>query len=125
MSVLHRNSSSHSIISGVSSVGQKPKSSMSTRSISSSTKTNLESAAVYATNCIKYKTRPMTCVKFNSKTNSIEIWGDRMKANDWKAAMETLRADVIAHSVCIKNKRFTGNLETSYDTLSSAMEAPK
>lgn len=95
----------------------------SVRSFASSTKDNFGYA--YTTNCAKYKIRPMQCVKINSKANSIEIWGDRLKAADWQAAMEALSNDISTHHVRIKNRRYTGNSGITYDTFSSVTAAPK
>lgn len=79
----------------------------------------------YAANCEKYKTRPVPYVKVNLKTNSVEVYGDRMKGEEWQAVMEALSTDVSTHHVRIKNKRYVENLAIDYDTLSSVMAAPK
>jgi len=59
------------------------------------------------------------------KANSIEILGDRMKAEDWQAAIESLSTDTGTHHVRIKNKRYTEQLAKKYDTFAKVVEAPK
>jgi len=80
---------------------------------------------IYTDICGKYKIRPVPWVKFSGKTNSIEILGARMKADDWQAAIEALSTDTSTHHVRIKNKRYTDHLAKNYDTFCSVMEAPK
>jgi hypothetical protein len=82
-------------------------------------------ASSYAAVCEKYKTRPVPYVKVNVKANSVEVYGDRMKGEEWQAAMEALSTDVSTHHVRIKNKRYVENLAVGFDTLSSVMAAPK
>ncbi|XP_050436538.1 centrosomal protein of 78 kDa [Adelges cooleyi] len=81
--------------------------------------------ALYALACVKYSTRLSHCVKISDKKNSVEITGDRMKADDWQAAMEALSNDTVTHHVLIKNRRHPDIIARSYDTLSSALSVPK
>jgi len=64
-------------------------------------------------------------VKFSVKTNSIEILGERMKVDDWRAALEALSTDTSTHHVRIKNKRYTEALARNYATFGSVIGAPK
>lgn len=50
---------------------------------------------------------------------------DRMKADEWLAAMEALSTDTSTHYVRIKNKRYTEQLSKNYDTFCSVAGAPK
>lgn len=126
MSSMQRLSSSISTNSKRSFHSQKEKSFISVkseRSLLSSVKSPFIN--IYKTACAKWKTRQMPCVKVNDKTNSIEVIGDRMKADDWQATMEALSSDVTTHYVCVKNKRYIGDLMKNYDTFSSVTEVPK
>lgn len=126
MSVSKRCVSSKSTVStcGSGDERRKPATSIkSERSFDSCTKNTFN--PIYATTCANYKTRPMPCVKFNSKTNSIEVLGDRLKANDWKAVMEAIRTDTSAHHIRVKNKQYAGNLAKEYETFTQALGAPK
>jgi len=80
---------------------------------------------VYTALCGKYETRPVPWVKYNVKTNSVEILGDRMKAMDWQVVMEDLSTDTSTHHVRIANKSYTRELLKNYPTFSSVIEAPK
>jgi len=95
----------------------------SERSFRSSDKDSF--VTIYAAVCAKYKTRPVQGVKVNGKTNFVEVLGDRMKADDWQAAMEALSIDSNTHHLRVKNRRYMDNLYKDYNTFSSAMEAPK
>jgi len=125
MSVGHSSKSNGSRI--FSSLGQKRKTSLSTirsnESFESSAKHNY--GLIYTAVCGKYKTRPVPWVKCSIKTNSIEILGDRMKADDWQASMEALITDTGTHHLRIKNKRYTEQLAKDYDTFGRVVEAPK
>lgn len=110
-----------------SSHGEKNRTSLSTirsnESFESSVKHNF--GLIYTAVCGKYKTRPVPWVKCSVKANSIEILGDRMKAEDWQAAIESLSTDTGTHHVRIKNKRYTEQLAKNYDTFAKVVEAPK
>ncbi|XP_003245035.1 centrosomal protein of 78 kDa [Acyrthosiphon pisum] len=125
MSVGHSSKSNDSRI--FSSLGKKRRTSLSTirsnESFEGSAKHNY--GLIYTAVCCKYKTRPVPWVKCSAKTNSIEIVGDRMKAEDWQAAMEALMTDISTHHVRIRNKRYTEQLAKNYDTFAGVVEAPK
>lgn len=109
-----------------SQLSQKRKSSVSIKSVRSvGSLRDSPLGSSYADICEKYKTRPSPFVKFNLKTNSVEVHGDRMRGEEWQAIMEALSTDVSTHHVRIKNKRYMENLNISYDTLTSVMAAPK
>ncbi|XP_060836429.1 centrosomal protein of 78 kDa [Rhopalosiphum padi] len=127
MSVTRQSNSSKSNTSRISSLNDKRKPSLSTiksnESLESSEKHKF--GLTYTEVCSKYKTRPVPWVKCSGKTNSIEILGDRMKADEWLAAMEALSTDTSTHYVRIKNKRYTEQLSKNYDTFCSVAGAPK
>lgn len=128
MSINERCSTAKSNISRISSLSEKRKHSISHRSnesFQSSTSKTHTFLSAYVMTCAKYKIRPVTSVKVDTKTNSIEMWGDRMKADDWQSALEALSTDVSTHYIRIKNKRYIQNLAREYDTFSNVMTAPK
>ncbi|XP_015364585.1 PREDICTED: centrosomal protein of 78 kDa-like [Diuraphis noxia] len=122
------NHSSKSNASGMlSSLSEKRRTSLSTIRSRESFGCSLKHqfGLVYTAICGKYKTCPVPWVKFSVKTNSIEILGDRMKVDNWRAALEALSTDTSTHHVRIKNKRYTEALATNYATFDNAVEAPK
>ncbi|KAL5237772.1 hypothetical protein ACI65C_005182 [Semiaphis heraclei] len=125
MLVSHSSKSNDSRMS--SRLSEKRRTSLSTirsdESLGSSLKHQF--GLVYTALCGKYKTCLVPWVKCSVKTNSIEILGDRMKGNDWRAAMEALSTDNSTHHVRIRNKRYTDQLARNYATFSSVVEAPK
>ncbi|VVC34651.1 Leucine-rich repeat,Leucine-rich repeat, cysteine-containing subtype,Centrosomal protein of 78kDa [Cinara cedri] len=80
----------------------------------------------YTTACTKHKIRPSPGVRINSKNYFVEVWGERMKVQDWLAVMETLSNDIDTHHVCIKNRQYQEkNSMKNYQTLSEVMKIPK
>jgi len=125
MSVGHSSKSNSSRM--LSSLSEKRRTSLSNIRSNESFESSMKHkfGLVYTALCGKYKTRPVPWVKCSVKTNSIEILGDRMKADDWQAAMDALSADTSTHHVRIKNKRYMEQMTRTYDTFSSAVGAPK